>query len=1132
MALRFIIGTAGTGKTHLCMEEIIKNQSDGAGRQIFIVPEQFTSQAERDLIVRSPQNAILSAEVLSFGRLAHQIFAKNGMGQKVSLGDIGKSMALQKVLLDEKENLVFFANVMNKSGFVDQLSLTVSEFFQYYIAPEQLLDKSQRADIPQGVAQKLSDLAKIYDAYIQFIKKDYITGDETLSLLAAQLKCLNPFHATEIWLDGFYGFTPQEYSVIENLLKLTERVTITLPMNENSFRADSLPFSASFYEPYATKNKLIRLAVENEISMEPTVFLTQNHRAETEALQALEKHYFQGYYKKCDLSESVSICACPTKQEEISFAAGKITRLVREEGVRYREIAIVTNAMEVYEKSLRGALQEFGIPYFIDSRREITAHPLITMVTALLDCLVFDFRYEHVFSYLKSGLVPFSYEELDALENYALAYGIKGYKWQKERWEYGIKKEGADIIEKMNLLRQRVMEPFLPLLTKNKKEKLACGEFISRILYHLDALGVAETLSFWTEDALNNGSPAKAEEHRQIWQLLLQVLEKATEILGDEAMTVTEASKILSAGLQKCTMGIIPPTTDCLIVGDIERSRLPEIKYLFVLGVNEGILPAPSQPQGIFTEAERQLLAETGMELANGGKQKAFEEQFLIYRGLTRPAKGLFLTFANGDTEGKALFPSSLIDRLCRMDANLKIQSYEGFQPEETVPNAAFHLLGEHMSRHKKDSTIEPLWQDIYSFFSTEPAWEGRLSLLRKGLTTAKKQERLSDKTIKGLYGDKLFSSVSRLERFAACPFSYFAEYGLKAKERKLYQLQTPDLGLLFHEVLELFSNQIKTENLSWDALSKEKTEEMICQAVELAAPKLGDQILMDSAANQYLIRRLKRISTRAAWTLVQHIKNGDFVPNGYEVGFGNHEELPPIVIELAEGKELVLSGKIDRVDLLDAKGSRYAKIIDYKSGTKAFSFQDIFYGLQLQLLIYLDAYLKHFEKTETPMKPGGIFYFRIADPTLALNEEMSAEEIEEALYEKMQMSGLILQEDAVIQGLDHIFAEDHKGKSSAIVPIGYTKKREPSSSAYLADKEQYEQLLSFVVNRAARLGNEMQQGTVAPAPYRKNDQTPCAYCRFKAICRFDYQDEPKWRNLKKIGKKDFWTLLEQEEDQ
>lgn len=1127
MALRFIIGTAGTGKTHLCMDEIIKNQTSGKGRQIFIVPEQFTSQAERDLITHSPKNAILSAEVLSFGRLAHQVFSKNGMGQKVPLGDIGKSMALQKILLDEKDNLSFFRNVMDKNGFVDQLNLTISEFFQYYIEPQQLLEKAQSQALTTGVTEKLSDLAKIYESYLNFIKRDYISADEILALLAEQLFQNESFQNTEIWLDGFYGFTPQEFSVIERLMKLSNRVNLTLPMDEKSFHAPFLPISAPFYEPYMTKNKLVSLAKENGTPVESTVFLAENYRAKTQALQSLEEYYFQGYYKKCSLKESVTIISCPTKQEEITFVAGTIIRFVREKGLRYKEMAIVTNAMDVYEKSLRGTLREYKIPCFIDSRREITTHPLITMITALLDCLVYDFRYENVFAYLKSGLPPFPLEDIDSLENYVLAYGIKGYKWRKEIWEYGLKKEGDDTINYMNLLRQRFMEPFLPFFQWKKNSSQPLKKFIALLIQHLEALDIAGTLLTWTDEAIENGHPEKAEEHRQIWQLLMQVLDKATEILGNESMTLAGAAKIISAGIQKCTMGVIPPTTDCLLVGDIERSRLPEIKYLFVLGVNEGILPSPAQPQGVFTEAERQLLTETGMELASDGKRKAFEEQFLIYRGLTRPSLGLFLTYANGETEGKALFPSPIIDRLCRMDNTLTIQPYSEFQLEEMVPSSAFHLLGEKMRESSKERPMEPIWKDIYSFFATEPLWKKRLTLLQRGFVTTKSQEKLSPKTTKMLYGDKIFSSVSRLERFATCPFSYFAEYGLKATERKLYQLHTPDLGLLFHEVLELFSNKIETENISWDCLSQEKTEEMIFEAVDLAAPKLGNEILMETAANQYLIHRLKRISSRAAWTLVQHLKNGDFVPFGYEIGFGNHEALPPIVIELAEGNQLILSGKIDRVDLLDIQGNRYAKIIDYKSGSKTFSFQDIYYGLQLQLLIYLDAYLKHYEKTSTPLKPGGVFYFRITDPNISLNQEMSAEEIENALYQKMQMSGLILEDDAVIQGIDHIFTEDIKGKNSAIVPVGYTKKGEPSTMAFLADETQYDTLLSFVVNRAAELGNSIQKGSIVPSPYRKGNQIPCSYCRFQSICRYDYKDEPKWRDLRKVAKKDFWKMIE-----
>lgn len=1123
MGLRFIIGRAGTGKTHLCVEEIIHQSNTGAKRQILIVPEQFTSQAERDLIAATGQNAILTAEVLSFGRLAHRVFSKKGIGNRLPLGDIGKAMALRKILLAEKDNISYFHSVLEQPGFIDQLGLTISEFFQYRISPEDTETLAQAEGLSHAAREKLTDLNRIYRSYLDFLRQEYISADETLGLLAERLDESLGFADTEFWLDGFYGFTPQEYSVIRRLLQLSAQVNITLPMDKNSFYGAFLPPSAPFYEPYLTKKKLLALAEELQLAPVPPTLLEKNFRAETDALRNLEQEYFHSFFRKAPLAESVHVVACPSLQEEIRFAAGKILRLVREEGLRFRQIAIVTNAMETYEKSLRGILEEYDIPCFIDARRETTAHPLVTLLTSLLDILVYDFKYEAVFSYLKSGLSLLSTEEIDILENYVLAYGIKGWKWRQDTWDYGIQREGAEAVDAVNLLRDRVLAPFAPLLALPQKKAFPLREFLQALLSHLEQLHAAETLDVWAQSATAAGNLNKAEEYRQIWQLVMDVLEKADAILGKEELTLEEMAKILKAGLEKCSMGVIPPTADCLLIGDIERSRLPEIKYLFVLGVNEGVLPSPATAQGIFTEAERDLLTAQGVELASGGKQKIFEEQFLIYRGLTRPSKGLWLTYAANDAEGRELSPSSLIERLQRLDEGLQIEPMPAFDLEETAPAAVFHLLGGEMRKATAEAPLSPLWQDIYGFFDENSHWQKHLSLLKQGIGKTAKPERLSPKTAKALYGKNIFSSVSRLERFAGCPFSFFAEYGLKAEERRLYQLNTPDLGSLFHEVLELFSNKLEQDSLPWTSLTKEETTARIHAAVEDAAPRLGNRILLDSAANQYLIRRLKRISTRAAWTLVQHLQQGDFVPAGYEVGFGAHEALPPIVIRLQDGGSLILNGKIDRVDLLDANGTRYVKIIDYKSGNKTFHFQDIYYGLQLQLLVYLDAYLKYYKKTGASFKPGGVFYFRITDPTLALDEELSAEAIEKILYEKMRMSGLLLQEDVLIHGLDHSLAES---RSSAIVPVGYTKKGDPTAASNLATEEQYAAILDFVATRTQEIGDAMKAGIITPAPYRDGQRTPCSYCSYRSLCRHSYAEAPKWRKLKKIDKADFWETI------
>lgn len=1122
MGLRFIIGRAGTGKTHLCIEEIIKQANQGGKRQILIVPEQFTSQAERDLVAATAGKAILTAEVLSFGRLAHRVFSKKGIGNRTPLGDIGKAMVLRKILLEQKEEISYFRNVSEQSGFVEQLGLTISEFTQYRISPAAAETLSAADGLSRSAKEKLKDLSLIYRSYLEFLQQEYISADETLTLLANRLDESLGFSDTEFWLDGFYGFTPQEYGVLRRLLVLSAQVNLTLTMDKNSFHATLLAPSAPFYEPYRTKQKLLALSEELQLAVLPPTFLEKNYRAKTAALQNLEREYFHSFFRKTALAESIHITACPSLQDEIRFAAGKILRLTREDGLRFREIAIVTNAMERYEKNLRGILEEYEIPCFIDARRETTTHPLVTLLSSLLDMMVYDFRYEAVFSYLKSGLSLLSLEEIDLLENYVLAYGIQGRKWRQEAWDYGLQREGAEAVEEINRLRERVLAPLAPLLALPQKKPFPLRELLQALLLHLEQLQAAETLEAWAQAAAADDNLNKAEEYRQLWQMVMDVLEKAYDILGNAELTLEAAAKILKSGLEKCSMGVIPPTADCVVIGDIERSRLPEIKYLFVLGVNDGVLPAPAAVQGIFTEAERDLMTAEGVELAGGGRQKIFEEQFLIYCGLTKPSHGLWLTYASNDAEGRELSPSSLIEALQRLDSTLKIEPMPAFSLAEATPAAAFRLLGREMRKSTTEAPLSPLWQNIYSFFEESSQWKKRLSLLKQGLGQSGRPERLSPKTVKALYGKNIFSGVSRLERFAACPFSFFAEYGLKAEERHLYQLNTPDLGSLFHEVLELFSNQLEQDKLPWTVLTKEETTARIHAAVEDAAPRLGNRILLDSAANQYLIHRLKRISVRAAWTLVQHLQQGDFVPAGYEVGFGAHEALPPIVIRLQSGGSLILNGKIDRVDLLDAAGTRYVKIIDYKSGNKTFHFQDIYYGLQLQLLIYLDAYLKYYKKTGKSFKPGGVFYFRITDPTLALDCELSAEEIEKTLYEKMQMSGLLLQDEALILGLDRSLAE---GGSSAIVPVGYTKKG-PSAASNLATEAQYAAILDFVTMRAKELGEAMQAGIITPAPYRDGQRNPCAYCSYRSLCRHSYGENPKWRRLKKIDKADFWESI------
>ncbi|MFI3175262.1 MAG: helicase-exonuclease AddAB subunit AddB [Bacillota bacterium] len=1131
MGLRLLIGRTGFGKTKFCIDEIIKKSTKQQEKQILICPEQFTSEMERTLLLSSKHHAQLYGEVLSFGRIAFRMFSEFGIGQREILDDLGKIMTLQKVALQKKDTLIYFQNMVDKYGFIEQLSLTFSEFAKYGIHPRTIYEKKEEGGLPQSMQEKLHDLALLHEGYNEAMANEYLPKDERLTVLSDLLGKYSAFTNTEFYIDGFYGFTPQEMNVISGLLQSAVDITITLPLDETTYHMSHLPYQSPFFEAFTTKEQLLELAKNTNITVHAPIFLQENHRAKTSGLQNLETYYFQSYHTQCKLSDAVKIYRCTTKESEIEFIAGSIKGMVRRKNLRYQDIAILTNALDSYEKPLRATFREFDLPCFIDKNQEISSHPLIGLLLALLQIMAYGFTYEHLFAYLKSGLTNLKMEEVDILENYVLAYGIKEYHWSNNKpFRAGQKKEGEDLLLYINELRERCLTPFLPLLEWKKKKTVTMESVLDFVMAHLTELSIDDKMTIWRTFAFDSGEVALAETHKQVFLSVFDVLEKAMAVLGKEELPLDHCQKILSAGLESCQLGMIPPTADCVVVGDLERSRLPEVKYLFILGVNEGILPAAVAPQGIFTEAERQCLVDTGLTLAVSARQKLFQEQFLIYLGLTRPSLGLLLTYPQCDLEGKPLFASSLIDRICRMDFTIKVQEPKPFALQLHTEQTSFHAMSRAIADHTEETPMDPLFQEMYSYYAKNENFKEKLRQLQLGFVPPTGELRLAETLAKQLYGKRVFSSVSRLEQFASCPFSYYMEHNLKAKERPLHQLNVPDLGNLFHSVLEIFSNELVKNSKNWTELSDTEIVEMVHSAVDIAAPNLNNEILFDTASNTYLIERLKRIATTATKTLVQHLQQGDFVPKGYEVGFGMNEALPPIHLPLSDGGELVLSGKIDRVDVLYRNGKEeYLKIIDYKSGKKQFSFQDIYYGLQLQLLVYMDAYLQAV-KTEFPdLKPSAAFYFRITDPRLSVGSELSDQEIESQLFEKMKVSGLVLENQDVIEHLDHIFLNGLEGQTSSIIPVGFTKKGTPSSKSILANDEEYEKILHFTKKRAITIGNDLKRGIITPNPYRSGTRTPCDYCKYGAICRYEYEKTPVYRDLEKMPKQKFMEKLEEE---
>jgi len=1142
VSIRYILGRSGTGKTRFIYNDIKQKVREKSGKTlILIVPEQFNFQAHKDLIKVLDQKGIIDVEILSFQRLAHRVFEEVGGPSEKLLGDLGRNMVLRKVIDGIEEELEILNKSVKQPGFMQTLGNVISEFQQYDVVPETLLENKEnvRSSILRA---KLNDLFLVFQGFKNYMKEKYITSEEILDILVKKIENCSFLEGAHIWIDGFYGFTPQQYRIIYQLLKKAKIVNISLTLDPGVDLFSPCDEGDPFCESRKTFDKLNKITALYNVKVEEPVklFNANTTYSKNEELIHLEKEYFNypcmAYKKE---TEHIKLFIAANPYSEIDQTAKDILELVQNKGYRYRDIAVVTGGISKYQKIIEGIFKEYNIPYFIDIKQDILSHPLIELIRASLEIIINNWSYESMFRYLKTRFTGIDEEEVDILENYVLAYGIRGAtKWTKEDWtkktlddlDDGVQKEYEEsLLGRINTTRKQVASPLLIFHEKLKSSQKHTIRKITTALYELlEDLGVKDRLLEFINHFMENNQLILAKQNMQIWDMIVELFDKMVEILGDEEVTIKEYAKILDAGLEQCKMGLVPPALDQVVVADLERSRLPYIKALFVIGVNDGVLPAATEALGIFSDEERGEMSQMGLELAPDGRRRAFEEQFLIYSGLTKPEEYLQLSFSMGDEEGKALRPSVIISRIKKIFPLIQEISDLQNSKEGSIlaPVPTFHYLGLELRDIIEKGELCDTWKDVYSWYLSQEDWKDKAKITVKGLFHTNQENYLASKSIKMLYGDRIYTSVSRLEKFAACPFGYFVEYGLKAKERKMYQLQTPDLGRLFHSALDIFSKKLYTRGIPWKELDKDTSDVLVEETMNEVAPKLGNEILLSSARNKYLLFRLKRITKRAVWALTEHIKRGEFEPLGFEVGFGEQYKLPPIVVELKTGEKIILTGRIDRVDILDENNKAYIKIIDYKSGNRTFNLADIFYGIQLQLLLYLDAFLENGEKVlHKKLLPAGVFYFRIDDPLIRSAKEMSEEELEKLLLKDLKLSGMVLEDLDIVKKMDNTLE-----KYSDILPVTLTKDGFDKRSS-TATQEEFDALRKFVRNIVTEIGEEILKGNVKVSPYKNGPKTACNYCLYKSVCQFDtLLEDNQYRILRNLKKEEIWQKLKQDE--
>ncbi|MDM0506807.1 helicase-exonuclease AddAB subunit AddB [Clostridium perfringens] len=1147
MGLKIIYGRAGTGKSTFCINQIKKKINNSpTNKLILLVPEQFTFQTENKVLNAIGERYVLNAEVLSFKRLAHNVFNECGGATRTIMGDAGKSMLIFKVLEDLGDNMTVFKNASRQKGFIDIASKTITEFKKYNVNNE-VLDLTINEIEDENLKMKMEELKDVFNEFNSRLHEGYVDEEDQLLLLNEKLDGCSLYDGAEIWIDEFSSFTPNQLSVIGKLLKRAKSVNITLSIDEvNLPKGESDLFVAT----KNTEKRLMNLIQEEGIAFNGYINLNEDipyRFKENKELAHIERQLYAYPFKQYrGKNNSLRLYRANNNYDEIEFVAKDILRLVREKQYRFKDISVICRDVDNYEKVVSAIFSEYEIPYYIDKKIDIASNPLIVFINSAVDIISKNWTYESMFKYLKTGLIKEfrgieGAEFIDELENYVLAYGIKGKKWMEEWVNYSssilkeedISEENKQRLERLNDIRETIVTP-LDEFNKQCKGKKTLKEFATILYEFLDSkLDIMDTIDKYVEYFKENDMAIEAKEYSEVRDIFIDVLEQAVDVLGNEVMDLNEFMKVLNIGLSQYEMGLIPVALDQVNIGDITRIKSRGTKALYIIGVNDGVLPSASKEEGILSDNDREILLEKGISLASDTRTKIFEEQFLVYTAFTIAEEYLFVTYPLADFEGKSQRPSIIVHRLKKILPNVKEES-EGFKlvnDKYEKISAKIPTLNELMIAIRKNydgAEIEDYWKYVYDWYLREPKWKERIEYVRKGLEYTNLENNISKEKAKKLYEDnknKISLSVSRLERYAQCPFAYYIQYGLKAKDRKIYEFTAPDLGSFMHEILDEFTNEIKEKDLKWSDLSKENCRNIINSLVDNQVKNNKSSILNSSKRYSYFTDRFKRILTKSVMVISEQMKRSDFEIYKNELAFGFSKDVNSIKLDLPSGESFYLNGRIDRVDKLNLEGETYLRIIDYKTGSKKFDLNKFYNGLQMQLLVYLDALINNSENiVENQAMPGAILYFRIDDPILKSKGDLTEEEIKSEVLKELKLEGLLLDDVKVVKAMDNTL---EPGTHSLIIPANMKKAGDLGKNKALITMEQFELLRKYVNEKMVEICQNMIEGKIDIEPCKENKNIVCDYCNYSHICQFDSSlEDNRYKVIPKKKDEEIWKSI------
>lgn len=1103
--LNFIIGTAGSGKSynlqHKLIDESIKNPDS---RFVLLVPDQYSLEAQKEILDKHPNHGAFNIEVSSFNRLAYEVLDEQGFGEAKMMDELTKSILVRKALIDCAKDLKVYGGKINMPGFTEKVKSILDEFGQYGIDDDQLEKIIEFCDKKPILKKKLKDVQIIRESFKEYIDNLHLTSEELLTKFMDVIDASDTIKNAYIYIDGFTGFTPIQEKVISKFAENAKEVTVTATLNTKDVEKalENKTLTTDLFS--LGRNTIYNLAKENEVA---EIIKIENKNGkparikDNEPLSVVSNNiFYQGKKKYKEKQDSIVIREADSLDEEVLSVVKTISSMVRTDKYRYRDFAVITGDMENYYKYIAKTFKKYDIPVFIDYKRSTAENLFADLIIALIRVVEYNFAYESLFHILRSGITPIPEEDIDYIENYVLTFRRTSFKSFSQEWKREIK--GIKLTE-VNRIRSGIYGLFKDYMSAMTKKGATVGDYCRAIYAFLEKVNISKQIEEYIKRFKENNDYALEDEYSQIHAAIIKLLESLENTLENETISIVDFEKLAISAIEELKIGIIPPGIDDVMVGDIERTRLKDVKkVIFLIGANDGIIPKVASTATIINDSDREELKKFDVTLAPTTKDNVFKQMFYLYTMLVKPTEKFIVSYSKQDKKSDAIRKSYFVEMLENILPSIEIEqiSIKEDEPEDIInKNVSYDYIAKSGLARRRDLQTEEerkLYNAISSELSKDEDSKQILDFIRKGTFFKFKDGKISQKTADALYENKDIM-ITRATKYINCPYKQFVNYGLVLRERDKYDFSNLDVGNIEHHILEDFFKQIVEKGIDVNQADESTLYELLdkCIEKEFEREDLSDYFISDPS-NGFAKHQLGEMAKETVDILITQLKNSKFKVS-------NIEEFRP-------------GGKADRVDTFIEGDKVYVKILDYKTGEKNFTFGDVVTGTDMQVFVYLkDAIEAEQKKPENKGKevvPAGAFYLRVFNPYIYKNvsdEDSNSETIiKNARVKEYKMTGL---------------ANNECG--DALNTEGSIKDILVSGDANALDTEYYNKLLDYTDKNMQKAREGIMSGDISVDPY----EGACNNCSYKGICRFETKNnDPK--TVDKVNKEQVIEILDEEQ--